>query len=111
MTSVDRPALTKKDYKTDQEVRWCPGCGDYSILAAMQLASRHFGLDVAECLHAVTRVAARALGLGADRGTLEPGRRCDLALWEISEPAELVHGLGLRPLRLRWVGGEPQTMQ
>ena len=82
-----------------------------SLLAAMQLASRHFGLDVAECLHAVTRVAARALGLGADRGTLEPGKRCDLALWEISEPAELVHGLGLRPLRLRVVGGEPQTMQ
>jgi 2-oxoglutarate ferredoxin oxidoreductase subunit beta len=28
--------LTAKDYKTDQEVRWCPGCGDYAILAAMQ---------------------------------------------------------------------------
>jgi 2-oxoglutarate ferredoxin oxidoreductase subunit beta len=28
--------LTAKDYKSDQEVRWCPGCGDYSILAAMQ---------------------------------------------------------------------------
>jgi 2-oxoglutarate/2-oxoacid ferredoxin oxidoreductase subunit beta len=25
-----------KDFKTDQEVRWCPGCGDYAILAAMQ---------------------------------------------------------------------------
>ena len=29
-------ALTKKDFVTDQEVRWCPGCGDYSILAAVQ---------------------------------------------------------------------------
>jgi len=28
--------LTAKDYKTDQEVRWCPGCGDYAILAALQ---------------------------------------------------------------------------
>ncbi|NNE43831.1 MAG: 2-oxoacid:ferredoxin oxidoreductase subunit beta, partial [Gemmatimonadetes bacterium] len=28
--------LTKKDFVTDQEVRWCPGCGDYSILAAVQ---------------------------------------------------------------------------
>src|SRR5881396_1796036 len=27
---------TAKDYKTDQEVRWCPGCGDYAILAALQ---------------------------------------------------------------------------
>ena len=30
------PKLTAKDYKTDQEVRWCPGCGDYAILAALQ---------------------------------------------------------------------------
>src|ERR671918_1034900 len=28
--------LTKKDFTSDQEVRWCPGCGDYAILAAMQ---------------------------------------------------------------------------
>jgi len=28
--------LGAKDYKTDQEVRWCPGCGDYAILAALQ---------------------------------------------------------------------------
>ena len=31
-----KPTLTAKDYKTDQEVRWCPGCGDYAILAALQ---------------------------------------------------------------------------
>ncbi len=82
-----------------------------SLLAALQLASHHFGLGVAECLHAVTRVAARALGLAADRGTLEPGKRCDLALWEISDPAELVHGLGMPRLHLRVVGGEAQTMR
>jgi 2-oxoglutarate ferredoxin oxidoreductase subunit beta len=29
-------ALTAKDFRTDQEVRWCPGCGDYAILAALQ---------------------------------------------------------------------------
>jgi 2-oxoglutarate ferredoxin oxidoreductase subunit beta len=29
-------AFTKKDFESDQEVRWCPGCGDYAILAAMQ---------------------------------------------------------------------------
>ena len=28
--------LTKKDFTSDQEVRWCPGCGDYAILAAVQ---------------------------------------------------------------------------
>ena len=31
-----QPKVTAKDYKTDQEVRWCPGCGDYAILAALQ---------------------------------------------------------------------------
>ena len=30
------PQLTAKDFRTDQEVRWCPGCGDYAILAAVQ---------------------------------------------------------------------------
>jgi len=30
------PVLTRKDFVSDQEVRWCPGCGDYSILAQMQ---------------------------------------------------------------------------
>jgi 2-oxoglutarate ferredoxin oxidoreductase subunit beta len=34
---LDTPKkLTKKDFTSDQEVRWCPGCGDYAILAAMQ---------------------------------------------------------------------------
>ena len=37
MTETIAPeALTRKDFMTDQEVRWCPGCGDYSILATMQ---------------------------------------------------------------------------
>ncbi|MDH3189162.1 MAG: 2-oxoacid:ferredoxin oxidoreductase subunit beta [Acidimicrobiia bacterium] len=30
------PAYTRSDFQTDQEVRWCPGCGDYTILASMQ---------------------------------------------------------------------------
>ena len=29
-------ALTKKDFQSDQETRWCPGCGDYAILASVQ---------------------------------------------------------------------------
>jgi 2-oxoglutarate ferredoxin oxidoreductase subunit beta len=33
---ADGQALTKKDFTSDQEVRWCPGCGDYAILAAVQ---------------------------------------------------------------------------
>ena len=34
---TDVPVTTRKDWTTDQEVRWCPGCGDYSILTAVQL--------------------------------------------------------------------------
>ncbi len=36
MTTTEAAPLTKKDFVSDQEVRWCPGCGDYSILAAVQ---------------------------------------------------------------------------
>lgn len=36
MSETTAPALTPKDFATDQEVRWCPGCGDYSILAQVQ---------------------------------------------------------------------------
>lgn len=34
--SENAPKLTRKDFASDQEVRWCPGCGDYAILAAVQ---------------------------------------------------------------------------
>jgi 2-oxoglutarate/2-oxoacid ferredoxin oxidoreductase subunit beta len=36
---------TMRDYKTDQEVRWCPGCGDYAILAAMQSFMPELGIE------------------------------------------------------------------
>ncbi len=36
MSTTTAPVLTAKDFSTDQEVRWCPGCGDYSILAQVQ---------------------------------------------------------------------------
>ncbi len=38
------PTLTKKDYESEQDVRWCPGCGDYSILAQTQRMLPEFGL-------------------------------------------------------------------
>jgi len=48
MTSVDRPVMQKKDYKTDQDVRWCPGCGDYAILNAVQSAFAKLGKQLHE---------------------------------------------------------------
>jgi imidazolonepropionase len=76
-----------------------------SLRLAMNLAATLFGLSVAECLAGVTREAARALGRSDDRGTLEPGRWCDLAIWEVADPAELVYVMGDRPLWSRvWRG-------
>jgi 2-oxoglutarate ferredoxin oxidoreductase subunit beta len=40
-----KPTLTAKDFRTDQEVRWCPGCGDYAILAAMQSFMPELGIE------------------------------------------------------------------
>src|ERR1700726_1335672 len=40
----DAPTTTKKDWTTDQEVRWCPGCGDYSILTAVQMLMPDLGV-------------------------------------------------------------------
>jgi len=37
MTDTTVPMTTKKDWTSDQEVRWCPGCGDYGILLAVQM--------------------------------------------------------------------------
>jgi len=40
--------LTRKDFVSDQEVRWCPGCGDYGILAAIQFLLPELGKTAAE---------------------------------------------------------------
>src|SRR5262245_45061562 len=41
---TDVPVTTRKDWSSDQEVRWCPGCGDYSILTAVQLLMPELGV-------------------------------------------------------------------
>jgi len=58
------------------------------------LASRLFRLTPLECLAGVTREAARALGLADDRGTLEVGKRADIAAWDIHHPRELSYWIG-----------------
>ncbi|MFP6664223.1 MAG: 2-oxoacid:ferredoxin oxidoreductase subunit beta [Deltaproteobacteria bacterium] len=40
----EKPALTKRDFESDQEVRWCPGCGDYAILAQVQRVLPELGV-------------------------------------------------------------------
>jgi len=44
VTTITDAQLAPKDYASDQEVRWCPGCGDYAILKAVQKACADMGL-------------------------------------------------------------------
>jgi imidazolonepropionase len=78
-----------------------------SIHVAMGLASRLFGMSPEECLAGVTREAARALGLGHDRGTLEAGKRADIAIWNLDHPRELAYWLGTHSPAELLVAGRP----
>jgi len=76
-----------------------------SLLLTMNMAATFFRLTVDECLLGVTRQAARALGRVDQVGTLEAGKSCDLAIWDIERPAELVYRIGFTPLHQRvWRG-------
>ncbi len=76
-----------------------------SPLLAMNMAATLFGLTIEECLLGMTREAARALGRSDRIGSLAAGKDCDLAIWSIEQPAELVYWLGLNPLHRRvWHG-------
>ncbi|HXA36158.1 MAG TPA: imidazolonepropionase [Steroidobacteraceae bacterium] len=69
-----------------------------SILLALNMACTLFGLTPEEALSGATRNAAAALGSLDEIGTIEVGKRADLALWRVERPAELSYGLGSNPL-------------
>jgi imidazolonepropionase len=76
-----------------------------SLLLVMNMGATLFRLTVEECLASVTREAARALGRLDEIGTLEQGKWCDLAVWTVERPAELVYWMGLNQLHARvWRG-------
>ena len=76
-----------------------------SLLLTMNMGATLFRMNVEECIAGVTREAARALGKLDGIGTLEPGKSCDLAIWNIERPAELVYRIGFNPLHARvWRG-------
>jgi imidazolonepropionase len=76
-----------------------------SLLLAMNMGATLFRMTVAECVAGATREAARALGILGDAGTLEAGKYCDLAIWDVERPAELVYRIGFNPLHRRvWRG-------
>jgi imidazolonepropionase len=71
-----------------------------SLLLAMNMAATLFQMTVEECLLGVTRHAAKALGRG-NIGTLAPGQKCHLAIWNVERLAELVYRIGFNPLHER----------
>jgi len=75
-----------------------------SLRLCAHMACTFFGMTVPEVLLGMTRHAAAALGR-PDIGVLEAGRWCDLAIWEVERPAEIVARIGPAPLRARvWRG-------
>ncbi|MEO7169214.1 MAG: imidazolonepropionase [Sphingomonas sp.] len=76
-----------------------------SLLLVMNMGATLFRLTVTECLRGVTVNAAHALGLQDEVGTLEAGKACDLAIWDVGHPSELVYRMGFNPLHARiWSG-------
>ncbi len=76
-----------------------------SPLLVLNMACTLFRLTPEEALAGLTRHAAQALGLQDEIGTLEAGKRCDLAIWDIERPAELAYRIGFNPLHARiWNG-------
>jgi len=83
-----------------------PGsCPLTSLLLTMNMGATLFRLTVDELIAGVTREAARALGRLDEIGTLEAGKWCDLAVWDVERLAELPYRMGLNPLHARvWRG-------
>ncbi|WP_420406348.1 imidazolonepropionase [Nisaea sp.] len=76
-----------------------------SLLLTMNMACTLFRMTPEEALAGATRNAARALGIG-DAGTLAPGQRADLAVWDVGHPAELAYRIGFNPLHQRFFAGK-----
>ena len=69
-----------------------------SLLLMLNMACTLFRMTPEDALAGATRNAAKALGRADDRGTLEVGKRADLAVWTIEKPAELAYWGGYNPL-------------
>jgi imidazolonepropionase len=91
-----RAAKTRIAIASDCNPGSAPGT---SLLLAMSMATRLFGLTADEALAGVTRNAAHALGEHATRGTLAPGKAADFVIWNIRSIEELSYWIGFNPRR------------
>ncbi|WP_274423563.1 imidazolonepropionase [Chelativorans sp. YIM 93263] len=69
-----------------------------SLLLSVNMVCTLFRLTPEEALAGVTREAARALGLQGEIGTIEAGKRAELAVWDVEHPAEFAYRIGFNPL-------------
>ena len=69
-----------------------------SILLCMNMSCTLFRMTPEEALCGVTIVAAQALGIGDEVGTIEVGKKAELAVWNVDQPAELAYRAGFNPL-------------
>jgi imidazolonepropionase len=91
-----RAAHTPLAIATDCNPGSAPGT---SLLLAMSMATRLFGLTSDEALAGVTRHAAQALGELSTRGTLTAGKNADFVIWNIRSVEELSYWIGFNPRR------------
>ena len=98
--------LTTKDFKSDQEVRWCPGCGDYAILAAFQSFLPELGIPrenlvIISGIGCSSRLPYYVNSYGIHsihgRAVLEPDQAGRRGLLDRREPGA---GTAARPLRV-----------
>lgn len=78
----------------------------HSLLLTMNMACTLFRMTPAEALRGVTLNGARALGLEQQIGSLEPGKRADLVVWDVDRPAMLSYRIGINPCNAVMQGGQ-----
>ncbi len=76
-----------------------------SLLLTVNMACTLFRMTPEEALAGATREGARALGLAGEIGTVEAGKRAEIAIWDVEHPAELAYRIGFNPLH-RLIAGD-----
>jgi len=77
-----------------------------SLLLALNMARRFFGLTSREVLSGVTRHAAQALGIAGERGSITAGRAADFSVWSVDALDEIGYWMGFNPCSMVVKDGE-----
>ncbi len=91
---LDLRAVVNRGMRLALATDFCPGCWVASMQLVVQLGCRLGGLSVGHALRAATIDAAAAVGLDHDRGSIEPGKRADVLVLDVSRHEELAYRVG-----------------